>query len=159
MAMTVCSYERGKWQGWGKQSGSTNQSFINVLLKNLPSLVPSFSELIQSWTVTTPPVQQNSAVTLFPCWCALFPQSEEVTEKCGDRVSNNPPVLCSLPAQMLPMQNGWWVIVWPQSAAKEENKKTGRGEVLAHLSYLLGSASWVPVFYRVLNISWESRTF
>lgn len=148
--------ESGKGAGG---NGRTNQSFINVLLKNLPSLAPSFSELIQDWTVSNPFIQQSSAAAVPTLLCTLPPKWGSNGLTSVGTASNHPPVLSSLPAQVLPMQNSWWDIAWPQSAAEQENKKTGRGKVLAHLSYLLGSTSRVPVFNRVLSISWESRTF
>lgn len=141
MAMTMCSRSGGK-------SGKTNQSFINVLLKNLPSLVPSSSDLIQG-------LNCNCAVSVPVLLCTLPP-------KWGSNrpikvwVSNHPS--CPLLPSSSNCPHGQWVTAWSKAAVKEKNK-TGRGKVLAHLSYFLGSASWVPAFDRVLNISWESRTF
>lgn len=67
---------RGKAARVGGKSG-TNQCFINVLLKNPPTLVPSFSEYSAE-----PKVQQKSAVPVLMLLCTS--SRKELTGECGD---------------------------------------------------------------------------
>lgn len=109
---------RGKAARVGGKSG-TNQCFINVLLKNLPTLVPSFSEYSAE-----PKVQQKSAVPVLMLLCTS--SRKELTGECGT-VSMHSPVLHPLPAQVLPLQLVSHSMATVSSQAGEQKDREGKG--------------------------------
>lgn len=81
---------RGKAARVRGKSG-TNQCLINVLLKNLPSLEPSFSENRAELQV-----QQSSAVTVLMLLCTSL--RKELTGECQDSLQTlTCPTLASSP--------------------------------------------------------------